>query len=59
MNCMTRVYVSHFWFLARSDSTKVEEKIVAAQMKSIMSNTISGPDPGSMVIFLTVSYRRF
>jgi hypothetical protein len=33
---MTWVNVSHCWFLVRSNSTKVEGYIVAAQIKSIM-----------------------
>jgi hypothetical protein len=37
-------------------STKVEEIGVAAHNESIMSNTISGPNPGPMVIFLTDTY---
>jgi hypothetical protein len=45
----------HCWFLTERSWAKVGEGRVAAQIGSIMSTTISGPDPGLMVIFLTVS----
>jgi hypothetical protein len=48
--------VFHFWFLAVLPWAKVGEGVAAAHIESIMSMTISGPDPGPMVIFLTVSY---
>jgi hypothetical protein len=53
---MAKVSVSHCSFLTWSNSTKIEGWIVAAQIKSIMPITISGPDPGPLVIFLSASY---